>query len=154
SHALLVKNPNYWDAANVHVDAIKYLVTEDTSTEFKQYKAGQIDITWEVPTDQLAAIKKEYGSQLHVAPYAEADFIDFNTAKEPLSDIRIRKAMALAIDRDIVVNKVAKSGETIIDSLVPPMDPEYPRLKPADFGGDQKAKDALAVKLITEAGYG
>jgi oligopeptide transport system substrate-binding protein len=154
AHALLVKNPNYWDAANVKVDQITYLVTEDTNTEFKQFQAGEVDITWEVPTDRLEAIKKQYGDQLHIAPYAEADFIDFNTAKEPLSDIRIRKAMALAIDRDIVVNKVAKSGETVIDSLVPPMDPEYPQLKPADFGGDQKTKDALALKLITEAGYG
>ncbi|MES1153249.1 MAG: peptide ABC transporter substrate-binding protein [Dongia sp.] len=154
AYALLVKNPNYWDAADVHVDAIKYLVTEDTSTELKQFKAGQVDITWEVPTDQLDALKKTYGDQLHVAPYAEADYISFNTQKDPLTDIRIRTALALAIDRNIVVNKVAKSGEKVIDSLVPPMDPGYPSLKPKDFTGDQKAKDALAVKLITEAGYG
>jgi oligopeptide transport system substrate-binding protein len=154
AYALLVKNPNYWDAANVHVDAIKYLVTEDTSTEFKQFKAGQVDITWEVPTDQLETVKKTLGDQLHVAPYAESDYISFNTQKDPLKDIRIRTALALAINRDIVVNKVAKSGERVIDSLVPPMDPSYPSRKPKDFVGDQKAKDALAVKLITEAGYG
>jgi oligopeptide transport system substrate-binding protein len=154
SHALLVKNPNYWDAANVQVDAIKYLVTEDTNTEFKQFKAGEIDITWDVPTDQLEAIKKTFGSQLHIAPYAETDYISFNTQKDPLKDIRIRAAMALAINRDIVVNKVAKSGERVIDSFVPPMDPDYPALKPKDFTGDQKAKDALATTLITEAGYG
>ncbi len=154
SHALLVKNPNYWDAANVHVDSIKYLVTEDTSTEFKQYKAGQIDITWDVPTDQLEAIKKEFGDQLHIAPYAETDHISFNTQKKPLTDIRIRTALALAINRDIVVNKVAKTGEKVIDSYVPPMDPDYPQLQPKDFTGDQKAHDALAVKLMKEAGYG
>ena len=154
SHALLVKNPNYWDAANVHVDQIEYLVTEDTNTELKQFKAGHVDITWEVPTDQLEKLKKEYGDQLHIAPYVEADYIDFNTLKDPLTDIRIREALALAIDRNIVVNKVAKSGETIIDSLVPPMDPDYPKLAPKDFAGDQKTKDALAVKLMTEAGYG
>ena len=154
AYALLVKNPNYWDAANVHVDQIKYLVTEDTNTEFKQFKAGEVDITWDVPTDRLEAIKKSFGSQLHLAPYAETDYISFNTQKDPLKDIRIRTALALAIDRDIVVNKVAKSGDKVIDSFVPPMDPAYPQLKPKDFTGDQKAKDALAVKLITEAGYG
>jgi len=153
-YALLTKNPNYWDAANVKVDAIKYLVTEDVNTEFKQFKAGEIDITWDVPTDQLAAIKQTYADRLHVAPYAETDYISFNSQKDPLKDIRIRTAMALAINRDVVVNKVAKSGEKVIDSFVPPMDPDYPQLKPKDFAGDQKTKDALAVKLIGEAGYG
>jgi len=151
-YALLTKNPNYWDAANVKVDAIKYLVTEDVNTEFKQFKAGEIDITWDVPTDQLAAIKQTYADRLHVAPYAETDYISFNSQKDPLKDIRIRTAMALAINRDVVVNKVAKSGEKVIDSFVPPMDPDYPQLKPKDFAGDQKTKDALTVKLIGEAG--
>jgi oligopeptide transport system substrate-binding protein len=154
SHALLVKNPNYWDAANVKLDAITYLVTEDVNTEFKQFQAGQIDITWEVPTDRLAAIKQQFGDQLHVAPYAASDHISFNTLKAPLKDIRIREALALAINRDILVSKVAKSGERVIDSFVPPLDPDYPALKPKDFGGDQKTKDALAQKLIAAAGYG
>jgi oligopeptide transport system substrate-binding protein len=154
SHVLLVKNPNYWDAANVPVESIKYVVTEDVSTELKSFKAGQIDITWDVPTDQIQALKKEFGAQFHLAPYAATDHLSFNTQKEPLTDIRIRKALALTIDRDIVVNKIAKSGDPIIDSFVPPMDPSYPRLKPADFGTDQKAKDALALMLMQDAGYG
>jgi ABC-type oligopeptide transport system substrate-binding subunit len=154
SHALLVKNPNYWDAANVKVEAINYAVTEDVNTEFKQFQAGQIDITWDIPTDRMEEIKKQYGAQLHIAPYAGTDYISFNTQKAPLSDIRIREALALAIDRDVVVNKVAKSGERIISSFVPPLDPSYPSLKPKDFTDDQKAKEALARKLMAEAGYG
>jgi oligopeptide transport system substrate-binding protein len=155
SHVLLVKNPNYWDAANVSVESIKYVVTEDVNTELKTFQAGQLDITWDVPTDQFEKLKKEYGDQLHVAPYASTGHLTFNTQKEPLTDIRIRKALALAIDRDIVVNKIAKSGDRIITSFAPPMDPSYPELKAADFDPkNQKANDALALKLITEAGYG
>jgi oligopeptide transport system substrate-binding protein len=155
SHVLLVKNPNYWDAANVSVDSIKYVVTEDVNTELKMFQANQLDITWEVPTDRFEALKKQYGDQLHVAPYASTGHLTFNTQKEPLTDIRIRKALALAIDRDLVVNKIAKSGDRIITSFAPPMDPTYPELKAADFNPtDQKANDALALKLITEAGYG
>jgi oligopeptide transport system substrate-binding protein len=154
SHALLVKNPNYWDAANVKIDSISYAVTEDVNTEFKQFQAGQMDITWDIPTDRMDEIKKQYGSQLHIAPYAGTDYISFNTQKAPLTDIRIREALALAIDRDIVVNKVARSGERIISSFVPPLDPSYPSLKPKGFTDDQKAKDALAKKLMVEAGYG
>jgi oligopeptide transport system substrate-binding protein len=117
SHVLLVKNPNYWDAANVAVESIKYVVTEDVNTELKMFKAGQLDITWDVPTDQLAALKVEFGDGLRVAPYASTGHLTFNTQKEPLSDIRIRKALALAIDRDIVVNKIAKSGDPIITAF-------------------------------------
>jgi oligopeptide transport system substrate-binding protein len=154
SHVLLVKNPNYWDAANVHVDSIRYVVTEDVSTELKSFKAGQIDITWDVPTDRIPALKKEFGEQFHITPYAANAHLSFNTQKAPLTDIRIRKALALTIDRDVVVNRIAKGGDRIIDSYVPPMDPNYPELKPADFGTDQKTKDALALKLMQEAGYG
>ena len=154
SHALLVKNPNYWDAVNVAVESIKYIVTEDVNTELKSFQAGQLDITWDVPTDRFQALKKEFGEQLHVAPYASTGHLTFNTQKAPLTDIRIRKALALAIDRDVVVNKIAKSGDRIITSFAPPMDPTYPELKAADFSADQKANDALALKLIKEAGYG
>ena len=154
SHVLFQKNPNYWDAANVHVDSIKYVVTEDVNTELKEFKAGEIDVTWDVPTDQLEALKKEFGSELHISPYAANNHLTFNSNKAPMTDIRIRKALTLAIDRDIVVNKVAKSGDRIMTSFVPPMDPNYPELRPVDFSDDQKANDALAKKLMEEAGYG
>jgi oligopeptide transport system substrate-binding protein len=154
SHVLLQKSPNYWDAANVAVESIKYVVTEDVNTELKQFKAGQVDITWDVPTDQLEALKKAFGSELHIAPYAATNHLTFNPNKEPLNDIRIRKALTLAIDRDIIVNKIAKSGDRILSSFVPPMDPAYPELRPVDFSDDQNANDALALNLIEEAGYG
>jgi oligopeptide transport system substrate-binding protein len=154
SHVLLVKNPNYWDAANVSVESVKYVVTEDVNTELKQFKAGQIDITWDAPTTQLEALKSEYSGELHISPYAANSHLTFNFNKEPTNDIRIRKALTLAIDRDIVVNKVAKSGDRIMTSFVPPMDPDYPELRPVDLSDDQKANDALAKKLMEEAGYG
>ena len=154
THVLLVKNPNYWDAANVAVESIKYVVTEDVSTELKSFKAGQLDITWDVPTDQLESLKKEFGSELHISPYAANNHLTFNSNKAPMTDIRIRKALTLAIDRNVVVNKVAKSGDRILTSFVPPMDPAYPELRPVDFSDDQKANDALAKKLMEEAGYG
>jgi oligopeptide transport system substrate-binding protein len=154
SHVLLVKNPNYWEAASAQLDSIKYVVTEDVNSELKQFKAGQVDITWDVPTDQLEALKKAFGDELHIAPYAATNHLTFNTNKAPLTDIRIRKALTLAIDRDVVVNRIAKTGDRILSSFVPPMDPAYPELKPADFSDDQKANDALALKLMEEAGYG
>lgn len=154
SHVLLVKNPNYWDAASVKVDNIRYVVTEDVHTEFKQYRSDEIQITWDVPTEALEQIRKEFGDQLRIAPYAASDYISFNTQKPPLDDIRIRQALALALDRDVLVNKVARSAEIPIESFVPPVDPSYPALRPTIFTGDQKANLELAKKLMAEAGYG
>lgn len=154
SHVLLVKNPNYWDAASVKVDNIRYVVTEDVHTEFKQYRAGEIQITWDVPTDSLDQIRKEFGDQLRIAPYAATDYISFNTQKPPLNDIRIRQALALALDRDVLVNKVARSADIPIESFVPPVDPTYPHLRPKIFTGNHKSDVALAKKLMADAGYG
>ncbi len=72
SHVTLVKNPNYWDAANVKIDKVVYVVTEDDQTELKRYKAGELDITNEIPSDQLEAVKDEFGDQVRITPYLES----------------------------------------------------------------------------------
>ncbi len=57
SHVLLSKNPNYWDAANVKIEQVKYHVTEDVSTEYKRFQAGEIDITYDIPVNQIEEVK-------------------------------------------------------------------------------------------------
>ena len=63
SHVTLVKNPNYWDAANVKIDTVNYIVTEDVNTELKRYQAGEIDVTNEIPSDQREKLKAELGDR-------------------------------------------------------------------------------------------
>ncbi len=71
SHVTLVKNENYWDAANVKIDKVVYVVTEDDQTELKRYKAGELDTTNEIPSNQLEAVKEEFGQEVRITPYLE-----------------------------------------------------------------------------------
>jgi len=154
SHVLLVKNPAYWDAANVKLDAVRFQVTEDVNTELKLYQTGELHMTNDVPLNRLKELRESNSEELHVAPIARPIFISLNFNKEPLKDIRIRKALALAIDRDVLEGKVMAAGDVPILSYVPLIDPAYTSLRPADFKDTQADNVALAKQLMAEAGYG
>jgi oligopeptide transport system substrate-binding protein len=154
SHVLAVKNPNYWDAANVKIDAVKFLVTADINTELLQYQAGELDVTYEVPEDRLEKMKKERPAEFHSAPIARTNFISFNQNKEPLTDIRIREALSLAIDRVTLQDRILRVGDIPIMSHVPQVVEGYPHLKPTTMTGDYAQDLARAQKLMAEAGYG
>ncbi|WP_119304567.1 peptide ABC transporter substrate-binding protein [Dongia deserti] len=154
SHVTLVKNPNYWDAANVKADKVVYHVTEDDQTELKRFKAGELHVTNEVPSDQLEQLKKEYGEQLRITTYVEAQYLSFNITKAPFDDIRVRKALAYAIDRDVLQNKILKAGYQPNCGYSPPNDPRYPQPHVEECDMPKEERIAKAKALLQEAGFG
>jgi len=154
SHVTLVRNPNYWNAAKVKVDKVVYLVTEDDQTELKRYKAGEIDVTNEIPSDQIEALKKEFGTEVRIAPYVEAQYISFNITKPPLDDIKVRQALSMAIDRDVLQNKILKAGYKPNCGYSPETDQRYqqPHVQECDMA--KADREATAKALLAEAGFG
>jgi oligopeptide transport system substrate-binding protein len=152
SHALLTKNPNYWDAANVKIDKVKYHVTEDVTTELKRYQAGEIDITYDVPLGQLEELKAS--GELHVAPTTEVIYYSFNLTRDPFKDIKLRRALTLAIDRETLENKIVKGGTIPSYSYAGGFDPTYQGPVIAEATMTQDEREALAKQLYAEAGYG
>ena len=67
-HIELVKNENFHNAANVKIDKINYIPTEDRSTAMKRFEAGEIHSNDDIPTEQLAALKEKFGDQLRIGP--------------------------------------------------------------------------------------
>src|SRR5687767_15735938 len=110
SHVTLTKNPNYWDAANVKIDKVVYVVTEDDQTELKRYKADELDATNEIPSNQLEPLKSELGDQVRITTYVEAQHLSFNITKPPFDNIKVRQAIALGIDRQVLQDKILKAG--------------------------------------------
>src|SRR5262245_8476004 len=106
SHVTLVKNPDYWNAANVKIDKVTYIITENDSTAIKLFKTGEQDITYDIPSDQVDALKKEFGDQVHITNSTETVYFSFNLTKPPFDNIKVRQALSMAIDRDTIVNKV------------------------------------------------
>jgi oligopeptide transport system substrate-binding protein len=155
SRIVVAKNPNYWDAANVKIDKVIWYPTEDVAEELKRFRAGELDVTASMPSDQIKFAKANLKKNLHITPYLGTYYYVINLTKEPLGkDVKLRQALAMALNREVLVEKITQAGELPAYSWVPPGIPGY---EPAQlpFGKmDQKQRNAEAKKLFEEAGYG
>jgi oligopeptide transport system substrate-binding protein len=146
-HLTVEKNPHYWDAANVRLNAITFYPTESTQTQELNFRAGQLHVTWDVPLSKLDSYRKDGTGPLRIEPYFESYFLRFNTRHKLLSDVRLRRALALAIDRESIVKNILRGGQRAATALTPPGLAGY--VSPPDIGYDVVA----ARKLLAEAGY-
>jgi oligopeptide transport system substrate-binding protein len=112
-HQMIVaeRSPTYWDRANVKVDEIQMFPVELAANEEKMYRANQLDITYEVPLPKIAVYQRENPAALRIDPYNGVYFYRFNVARKPFDDVRVRRALALAIDRESLVKNVLRGGE-------------------------------------------
>lgn len=152
-HVILVKNPRFYDAASVKIDTVNYYPTVDTQAALRRLRAGELDMQTPLPTAQLPWLKANMPSALHVMPSLALAYLPINLRDPALSDIRVRRALNLAYDREAVTAKVLKLNETPAYAYVPPS---------LSSGGAQMdfkampmpARVALARKLMQDAGYG
>jgi oligopeptide transport system substrate-binding protein len=144
----LIKNPRYWDAANTQSEIIDLLPVGSPNAALNLYTHGQADIVWDkdlVPTELVDVLLKR--PDFHSYDYLGTYFIRFNVTKKPFDDSRVRKALALAVDRERIVKKITRAGERPAFHLVPDGTANY---SPPDGLG---YNPELARKLLTEAGY-
>jgi oligopeptide transport system substrate-binding protein len=144
----LKKNPLYWDAANTQSQIIDILPVGSPDTALNLYERGQADLVLDrmlVPGELLDVLLKR--PDFHSFDYLGTYFIRFNVTKKPFDDPRVRRALALAIDKERIVKKITRAGEKPAATLVPPGTANY--TPPPGPGYDP----ALARKLLAEAGY-
>ncbi|QEX24070.1 peptide ABC transporter substrate-binding protein [Hypericibacter adhaerens] len=155
SQLTIVKNPNFHDAASVKLDKIIYYPTEDIAEELKRYRAGELDITYDVPSDQVKWVEANMKDEFHNTPYFGTYYYVINLTRDTLGKAQqIRKALALGIDREILVDKITQAGELPAYSWVPPDVPGYQQ-QFLDFKNESKAQRLEeAKKLLADAGYG
>ena len=146
-HVALEKNPHYWDAARVRLNGIFFYPSESTQTQELAFRAGQLHTTWDVPLSKVESYRRDAPGLLRVEPYFESYFIRFNTRHRLLTDARVRRALALAIDRDAIVRHVLRGGQTPATALTPPGLGGY--VPPSTVTYDP----AAARRLLAEAGY-
>ncbi|RYI32706.1 MAG: peptide ABC transporter substrate-binding protein [Acetobacteraceae bacterium] len=154
SHVLLEKNPNYWDAANVKIPFVKYHVTEDVGTELKRYQAGEIDITYDIPLADMERLQAETPDEVRIFPSTYLIYYSFNLSNPDLQNIELRRALSLALDRDVLENKIVKGGATPKLNYAGGFDPEYKGPDIAEAGMTQADREVLAKELYAKAGYG
>ena len=86
-HIKLTKNPNFFDAANVKIDVVNYVPTEDRSTAVKRFEAGELDMNDDIPTEQLADLKAKFGDQIKIGPYLGTYYYAFKIPKAPWDNV-------------------------------------------------------------------
>ncbi len=141
---ILARNPKYWDAAAVKIDTVVMYPIDIITTAHTMYLNGEIDWDTNVPLDQIDAIRNR--PDYHVDPQLASYYYCFNMIKKPFDDVRVRRALSMAIDRDRLVTQVTKSGEIPAYSMTPPMSGYVP---PAM----KKGSIEEAQRLLAEAGY-
>ncbi len=114
------KNPQYWDADKVKLNEIHFYPIGDHMIEERSFRAGQLHVTGTVPVERVQYYKTRNPGLLHLDPYLRSYYYLLNINKPPLNDLRIRKALAMAIDREVLADFVTKSGEEPAYTFTPP----------------------------------
>ncbi|MBG0619134.1 MULTISPECIES: ABC transporter substrate-binding protein [Enterobacter] len=147
------RNPRYWDNDHTVINKVTYLPITSEAADVNRYKAGEIDIVYTVPINQFAQLKKTLGSQLDVSPQLATYYYEFNTTRPPFNDARVRKALNMALDKDIIAGKVLGQGQRPAWLISQP-DIGGVKLQNPDYASwPQDKRIAEAKKLLNEAGY-
>lgn len=153
SHVKVVRNEYYWDNENTTIDEVWYYATEDKAAELSRYRAGELDMTYNLPKAQLSFIRKNFGDELVIAPYLGSYYYGFNMTRAPFKDNpKLRRALTLAIDREVITKQVTNAGEIPSFGWVPPVQ-NYEGQQMVEAAWTQAQREAEARRLYAEAGY-
>lgn len=148
----LVKNPRYRDAERVSLDTVDALAVDNPTTGLNLYLDGQADWVTTVPAPVISLVQKR--PDFVSAPMLSTYFYRFNTNRPPLDDVRVRRALNLAIDKRQICESILRAGQVPARALVPPGLPGYPPKLAEDqlpLCGEYDV--AGAQRLMAEAGY-
>jgi oligopeptide transport system substrate-binding protein len=123
------KNPLYWNAANVKLSAIHFHPIESSDTEERSFRSGQLHVTGDVPLSKIPIYRKEKAHLLRIDPYLGAYFYRINTTRPQFKDKRVRQALAMAVDRKAIVERITRGGQLPAFYFTPPDTVGTPRAR-------------------------
>ncbi len=151
----VVKNPNHWDAANTKIDKVIFYPIDDQAASVRRFEAKEMDLAYNFSADQLERLRKAYGDEVHVSPTLATYYYTFDTREAPYNDVRVRRALSMAVDRDFLAKEIYSGSQLPSYSMVPPGMGSYGEPAKADFATlSQLDREDEALKLMKEAGYG
>ncbi|AGI73382.1 putative extracellular solute-binding protein [Octadecabacter arcticus 238] len=151
------RNAMYWDNDNTIIEEITALIINDSNQALTLYLAGEIDVVMDVPAGQFPRLNAEYPGEALSLPSSCTYYYQFNqsdSGPEALKDVRVRQALSLAVNRDIITDNVLAGGQrpswTLTHWAIAGW--EQPEIAVASMTQDER--NAMAVELMAEAGYG
>ncbi|MFM4977401.1 peptide ABC transporter substrate-binding protein [Aeromonas rivipollensis] len=147
------RNPHYWDNEHTVLNKVIYLEIVSDTAAYNRYRASELHYTT-YPLEQYQQIKRQSPDDLVSAPMLATYYYVFNTQRKPFDDVRVRKALSLAIDRDTITEKILGQGQLSAFSLTPPSVDGFELKPPASELMSKEARITQAKALLAEAGYG
>ena len=143
----VVKNDKYWDAKNVKLNEVDFFPISDNQAEERAFRGGQLHVTYTVPTSKIEKYQKNSPEIISVAPYLGTYYYVLNVNKAPLNNVKLRRALSLAIDRKSLAKNVVKGGKLPAYNFTPP--------NTAGYSADVQIRESIenARKLLVEAGF-
>lgn len=136
---VVTRDPNYWDAANIKLDGIKFYPLEEQTTMLNLYKAGEVDATYNhtVPAPWNEVVR-QYKAEYSLHPECAVEYYSLSVKKPPMDNIKVRKALALAIDRESLA-KFRKTVKPLVDFTPAGIFPKY-----------EEARTKVYTELLTD----
>jgi oligopeptide transport system substrate-binding protein len=149
-----VRNAKYWNDGATKLDAVRYVHVADPATELTRFRAGDLDVTYTVPPGEGARLARDLPGQLHVAPTLGLYYYGLALDLAPFKDApKLRQALAMAVDREVLAAQVLGDGERAAYGWVPPGIAGYAPQRFAWAALDDAARIREAERLYREAGY-
>ncbi|MEG9487308.1 ABC transporter substrate-binding protein [Mannheimia indoligenes] len=152
---VFARNPNYWNDKETVINKATFLAIPNATTDVARYRAGDLDMTnYSLPPEQFATLKKEIPNEVFTARTLSTYYYEFNHKRAPFDNVKVREALNLALDRNIITDKVLGQGQTPTYVFTPPYIHEGDKIQQPAYSTQPMAeRKAKALKLLEEAGY-
>ncbi|MBC7682938.1 MAG: peptide ABC transporter substrate-binding protein [Ferruginibacter sp.] len=112
------KNSRYWDSANVNLTQVTFLPIDNQNADLLLYRSGETDMTFLIPPGSYAGLRATYPQEIHNTPLLEISYFTLNRQDPLLKDVRVRKALSMVIDRDVLTQKITAEGQIPLYGLM------------------------------------
>jgi oligopeptide transport system substrate-binding protein len=146
----MVKSENYWDRENVRLNIVDAVAVESLTTALNLYLTGQVDWIEYVPNSVVPELLAQDRPDFQPSPFNTTYFYRLNVTEPPLDDARVRRALAMAINKQDIVDRILKAGQEPARSMVPMVTAERSKYRPALC---EEYNVERARELLAEAGY-
>jgi oligopeptide transport system substrate-binding protein len=148
-----VKNDKYWNAHHVAISKVTYLPVEDDQTAMRMYQAGQLDYTYRIPSGIHGLVAQQFGGELRTGLQIATYYYSLNNDDPAFKDKRVRQALSMVIDRDLLTSKLLQAGELPLYGLIAKGTRSAAQFQPEWADWPMPKRVERARELMREAGY-